>query len=343
MQLNSKAAGPQLAFDPDLCVHGLLATASCRSCVDSCPHGAIVLVDQMLGLDEDACTGCTLCRPACPEAAISFPATEFLPLIDRENGVAMWACANGEPLAGQGRVPCLNAIGDRDLQALPAAGIETVRTACAGCTSLAVDTSHVFEAALARANLIRLSRRQRRFNHERLDEASWQRQRAALLRSDNDLDQRRRRLFAAFVGSNGAATRTSTIEKSEPPDALYRFMPVIDEARCVGCDACAQVCPHGAIRLVGSDVGAPMYSFAPGECTGCGMCRDVCETGAVAIGELQSHRQEHVFLQQRRCSKCGNAFHRPAQPSATPVVNGENVCRICAVSNHAGRLFQVQS
>ena len=330
-------------FDDERCVHGRLATASCRCCVEACPHGAIVLDDHALGLDEEACTGCALCRPACPEAAISFPATEFLPLIDRENGVAMWACTHGEPLQGQGRVPCLNAIGDRDLQALSAAEIKTVRTACAGCTSLAGDASLVFEAALARANRIRLSRRQPRLSHECLDEASWQRQRAALFRRDHDLDQRRRRLFAAFVEPSGPASRASTARKSEPLDALYRFMPVIDEVHCVGCDACVQVCPHAAITLAGAEAGSLMYAFAPGACTGCAMCRDVCETGAVTIGELQPYLQEHVILQQRRCSKCGATFHRPAQPDAALVAAGEDICRICAVSNHAERLFQVQS
>ena len=37
------------------------------------------------------------------------------------------------------------------------------------------------------------------------------------------------------------------------PEHLVAFAPVIDPATCTGCDACARLCPSGAIRLVGRD------------------------------------------------------------------------------------------
>ncbi len=60
-------------------------------CVDACPRDAWILNDAELALDTDACDGCGLCRPACPQQAITHDyRLELRSFRDRK--VALVAC-----------------------------------------------------------------------------------------------------------------------------------------------------------------------------------------------------------------------------------------------------------
>jgi electron transport complex protein RnfB len=58
-----------------------------------------------------------------------------------------------------------------------------------------------------------------------------------------------------------------------------RTVAVIDEAVCIGCTKCIQVCPVDAI------LGAPqvMHSVLTEECTGCGLCLVPCPVDCISM------------------------------------------------------------
>ncbi|WP_313920623.1 electron transport complex subunit RsxB [Tahibacter sp.] len=58
-----------------------------------------------------------------------------------------------------------------------------------------------------------------------------------------------------------------------------RTVALIDEAICIGCTKCIQVCPVDAI------LGAPqvMHSILSDECTGCGLCLVPCPVDCIAL------------------------------------------------------------
>ena len=58
-----------------------------------------------------------------------------------------------------------------------------------------------------------------------------------------------------------------------------RTVALIDEAVCIGCTKCIQVCPTDAI------LGAPqvMHSVLSDECTGCGLCLVPCPVDCIAL------------------------------------------------------------
>lgn len=58
-----------------------------------------------------------------------------------------------------------------------------------------------------------------------------------------------------------------------------RTVALIDEAVCIGCTKCIQVCPVDAI------LGAPqvMHSVLTDECTGCGLCLVPCPVDCIAM------------------------------------------------------------
>ncbi len=55
----------------------------------------------------------------------------------------------------------------------------------------------------------------------------------------------------------------------------YRGLIHNDESRCVGCGACAYVCPTAAIEVTRSG-NTYTWSYDPGKCTFCARCLDRC-------------------------------------------------------------------
>jgi ferredoxin len=72
-----------------------------------------------------------------------------------------------------------------------------------------------------------------------------------------------------------------------PMLASSGYVSQVDAERCVGCGACAEVCPFGAIAMDGGDGGGRVRSPAPtvdaALCMGCGVCVSRCEQGALSL------------------------------------------------------------
>lgn len=61
--------------------------------------------------------------------------------------------------------------------------------------------------------------------------------------------------------------------------AVAKLMPaVVDESKCIGCAACVQECPFGAISL--NDQGFAVVDKE--KCTGCGKCTKACPVEAIS-------------------------------------------------------------
>jgi Fe-S-cluster-containing hydrogenase component 2 len=55
----------------------------CATCVETCPNGAIYLVDHRATVDESLCQDCGLCIAACPTGAIAGIETAVQPATER--------------------------------------------------------------------------------------------------------------------------------------------------------------------------------------------------------------------------------------------------------------------
>jgi Ni,Fe-hydrogenase III small subunit/formate hydrogenlyase subunit 6/NADH:ubiquinone oxidoreductase subunit I len=67
-----------------------------------------------------------------------------------------------------------------------------------------------------------------------------------------------------------------------PPSPGYRGEPQVDPSRCMGCGACAHVCPADAIAL--GDAGAErLVRFSRGDCISCASCQDACPSQAILL------------------------------------------------------------
>ena len=92
--------------------------------------------------------------------------------------------------------------------------------------------------------------------------------------------------------------------------SVQNGVAVVDEDLCVGCMACANVCPRGLIVPVepGRNVVIACNSMAKGAvttrgctvgCIGCGLCKKICPKGAITV------EKNLAVIDYSKCDNCG--------------------------------------
>lgn len=233
-------------------------------------------------------------------------------------GVAYTACGGDGP----GALPKLCELDMAQLLSLRAGGMRRLVTPDARCEGCDAEALH---ARLAALNAVLVSRGAQPITLETRPPAAWRREADAAARRKGKVDPARRRLFAAF-----RAPEPEPALPAPGPDALYLFAPQLDPARCVGCDACARLCPTDAITLDES-----AYVIDADRCDGCGLCLDGCDVEAVTVAPCAPAPQTRLPLRERACQSCRAVFR---EPEAAPE---QALCRICRVRDHRRNLFQV--
>ncbi|MFO7274396.1 MAG: 4Fe-4S dicluster domain-containing protein [Bacillota bacterium] len=136
-----------------------------------------------------------------------------------------------------------------------------------------------------------------------------------------------------------------------PPAEGFRGLPTVDGTKCVGCGACALVCPARLITL--EDQGTWKVLTADlARCTYCARCAEVCpygafqmtsrfETAAVDPAKLRIH----VSLEQLLCRECGRPIRTRHMMEQTAARTGKPVnpqtaylCHVCRRRATAARV-----
>ncbi len=340
------ASGSDVDFAPDIngerCVHALIGDASCRACADACPHDAIIIDDERLGIDVSRCDGCGLCLPACPQRAVEAE-TVPLPRIGRDG--ALIACDQVAPAGGAGVRRCVHSLGVRDILDLARMGVASVSVFCGDCKNCDRGrSSQRFEAALYAANALLASRGGATVEKRAVDKAGFERARAEIGEGLSEKGLSRRGLFTGLA--KAARERLDDISsvdadplmllECDRDGALFLFHPIIDVERCTACGSCARICPHGALAFVRSR-NVPMLAVDAARCTGCRMCIDICAEQAVVLEGLVPRRQSGLELVEMDCPACGRPFTRLRSQGVAP----RETCPICAVNNPYSKLHQV--
>ena len=99
----------------------------------------------------------------------------------------------------------------------------------------------------------------------------------------------------------------------------FRGDPHVDQGKCIGCSACANVCPADAIEIEDGGT-ARVVRFMRQACVFCASCQDVCPTKAVELrsGDTAWFRERgasksEATLPLARCGICGEGFIPEAQ------------------------------
>lgn len=337
-----KTAPPKVVAER--CVHAFSHQASCTACLDACPEGAWLLEDDGLGLNASACDGCGLCAPVCPEEAIQ---VEIKPKIRQlaSQRVVFAICDRVPDVEGAGVLPCLHALGVREVARLFQQGVNHLITAHGDCFTCPRGEATHLEQSIQFLNLYLADRGFAPIELIELEASVWRRT-LAISRETEVNGVSRRGLFsnarktvveADESVSSMPPTLGCLIAEGDRPDAVTPCSPVIAPDRCEGCDACVRLCPHGVFRIEdNAEDGDGAYDITPTHCTGCGLCIDVCEVNAVALERWSRTPQRRLQLDESACRACGVRIHMPKGR-----LPADDLCRICGRTNHHRNLFQV--
>lgn len=334
------------------CVHTRISDARCRACVAACPRQAWTIDDAQLGIDIHACDGCGLCVPACPEGAISHGRPLIAKIRSWRGQPALFrACEKTGLAMDDERMACLHTIGAREIFSLYRRGVAAWVVTAADCDACPRGTVQRLTETVRQANQLLQNRNLPSIVLTALDPRQW---REAFVQSsperDPDQPAMTRRNF--FRGALRVALRTAAdvaaIPEAGPtfaplaawlpsvgPEDLFPHAPHIDPLRCNGCDACARLCPHRAIRLETLE-NTLRYRIDAQQCTGCDICQDVCDQNALRIETLQPQTQTEVALTQARCPACAASYHLPTEQR-----RADPLCPVCARTRHGQQLYQV--
>jgi ferredoxin len=340
------------------CVHALMEQASCQACVDVCPSDAWILTDDCLGIDPAACDGCGLCAAVCPQAAVIH---HHEPLLRDVDGIrsAFFACEHTGLIADEGVIPCVHAVGLRDLLRLYHQGCRQLVVSSADCANCPRGNTISLIQTAADLNGVLEQRALPPLQLMRLSAIDWemQRHRATATAATGSRLNRRFFLRRAAATALDEGLRTAGLAQAErdqvtPPGelladesagAVLPIVPQLDSARCNGCDACVRLCPHGALQLEKDSAAGSRYRITASRCSGCGLCADVCDQDAVRIDHWQPSTQTTLELDQAQCRACGAPFHTPSAQTSSTQTNENGLCRICSKTQHYRMLYQVMN
>jgi len=346
-EMNPKSYPHSIA---ERCVHSLMETASCHACVDACPRDAWILDDDALALDLEACDGCSLCRPECPQGAIDVNLRVAVRTW-HDQRVAMVACEHSGVEETEAILPCIHALGLQEILRLYGHGVTRLLVAMGSCDECPRGGVQRLDQRIASLNRSLQESGNPLFILEQKRAEEW----SGYQSQSNDVPSgplvSRRSFLRAFVGVDENTANSLSLflggegELFDPPaqllpnlydDSILTYIPDIEPQRCTGCDACIRICPHQAIRLDEDDAG-PAYLLHASQCTGCGMCVDVCNQEAVVVRHWTIQQRQRIPLRVMRCSACGVSFHEPAAADRL----ADSLCPICSQRNHHRNLYQV--
>ena len=344
-------------INADDCVHTLCNDSDCHACVAACPTQAWILDDDNLGLDIEACNGCGLCIPACPGGALHID----FPWVIRTLGyrmVALFACEKSNVNESNGIIPCIHALGLRQLLQLYNAGIEHLLLSTDDCINCSLFPSEKqqfenIDSRVEQLNKLLVERNKPTMRLLKHSNKVWNK----IYNSDEVINRGTQLSRRNFLQGGGQQFREQLLimdplnlpeyrtippgqllPESENTEIKWPWVPNLDSAQCNGCNTCMRLCPTNALQLVyDEDQNLVLYKIEPISCTGCGLCSSVCESKAITIESWSYTKTNTIPLVKNKCSACGNTFHLPEQNTQSE----QDLCRICQNHNHSSKLFQV--
>ncbi len=330
---------PIPCHDPQVCARGQIVASDCDACAQSCPVGAIRVKQRAITLQAGACNGCGICQTSCPVGALG--ALE-VPAIDDTD--VFLVCGQYNPADQGPRVPCIHAVGLRELAALYLDGARRVLCATGDCGSCENGQRPHLRNAVSRLNLL-LASRDLDVVHLKTASAGEMAARRRRILSQGQVDSARRGFLGmlstpATVLTEGEEEKTAALARlsvfaARREGTLFAHAPEIDAFACTGCNACVRICQTGVLTLVKDETGRCWYRVQAEHCTGCRLCVEICDEGAISLAEILP-APDPVELRQFSCRACGVEIREPVANAGR-----DGLCRICRHTGHHKKLFQV--
>ena len=282
-----------LCRDRSRCLRVRFNESSCNRCAAVCPSNALSL-EEGLVIDSGLCSGCLLCSSVCPTGALEI-STDFLACVSQLSKVpepVLVCCRTREQ--ANGWLACLGGLSDEHLLHLSRRlnGVLTLNISrCKECPNSSMlplvrtrlenlapgGSCHIVAVETAGAV---------RHREETVDRRSFFKsfrtslfQTAAAVMSAGSQETERSTEYIAKRLPNRRTLLNMVLEQMDPSvkqEMEERFFGRITFSEaCTACQACAAICPTGALKKNPEDSEASPL-FDPAACTTCGLCVEFC-------------------------------------------------------------------
>ncbi len=292
----------------------------CNNCVVACPFGA--LVGKPPSVNLDACTGCGLCAGACPFGLLMPPRVNveaFEKFLD-----ALQARSNGRPAYVV--VACRSGLPDlaRVLEGESLEGLEPAFFVDVDCPGWGTQFHALAAAGKGFHTIVYCP-------HGTVESCGAGDRVERLLAEMDGLpvhpqivsDPRRlldllgeppkaRNIVGNELLTGNRSLAYKILHKYGVGEAEYSTpivgYPLVDESKCILCEACSSMCPFQALKLEKTPESTRLV-FEPYRCTACGVCEVACAYDALKLKYL--FRRESlpgtVLVEDEvaRCRRCG--------------------------------------
>lgn len=301
---------PQLALFPKRCLRSRLNTNQCRRCLESCPTGALSVINRKIDLDTAQCTHCMSCVAACPQdALVSDHDLDKLLSSFQTGGDVVVSCIRQEQNhPDEITLPCVGILSRQVLAAIFVSGCRSVTFNLAGCKKCCNksisrgfmgDCRQMSEdlADIRSVKLALVEKREQLLIH-RMDRRSY-------LKKIRDIatDVSKKNFILKPVGHNEEPKRNRRIPFKT--QLIKKLITNVDEvsqkkifcffshnlsvnADCNCCPLCKGICPTGAIKIDRTDQGKKI-KFNIMDCSGCGLCVEFCRKKSISLDAVTSN------------------------------------------------------
>lgn len=282
-----------LCRDRSRCLRIRFNESRCERCLVVCPSAAMSL-EEGLEIDRDRCSGCLLCSSVCPTGALEL-STDFLACVSQLSKVpepVLGCCRTKEQ--ANGWLACLGGLSDEHLLHLHRRlnGTLTLNISrCGDCLNnsmlplLRTRLENLAGGGSCRIVTVEMAEAVRH-REETVDRRSFFKsfrtslfQTAAVVMTAGAQETERSTGYTAKRLPNRRALLKGVLEQTAPPvkqELEERFFGRITFSEaCTACQACAAVCPTGALDKNREDRDKPPL-FDPAACTACGLCVEFC-------------------------------------------------------------------
>lgn len=348
-------------FRRERCVRYRYSYSACSRCREACPHEAITLSGEGATVAPASCQNCALCVAACPTEAWSAENLPHIELLKQAtNGSHFtFACAPSQA-DGDARVPCLGALDATLLAYLANRGISVELKGswhCGKCPHGAKGEA-MREFAQEGLECLRSGIGNEKWSPVVLTEPE-------VAEKTPQINASRRQLFRRFAGRAVAevARLDEPVQPAPAPLKAVRVAAPFSTVRrelvqsiwpaggvgelpftvalplaalnlspgCNACEACARVCPTGALAVRESQVSWEL-AFQFNRCVACGVCLEACQPGVLDFATTvplvplvigQNAVPLHT-LDKRRCIRCDRFFITSGAETLCPVCGGDD-------------------
>lgn len=304
-------------YEHKKCVKSISPKASCTVCKDVCPYKAITINKRSITIEEN-CKACNECVSYCPTNALVDTGKKFIGYKDKVY-ILCEEFKFEDSVDGNLKVGCLTFINKKILLNLYRHGYREIHTNIDKCSECIKNSNLHKELEETNKILSKLNKDLMCINNRDVESLLIDIEDIGKSKSKTEVDRRGffKQIAKDFYSKTYEITPPSSREQSwystsetlekwntDKDDKLSLFGVIIDNNKCIQCDACKKLCPQKVW-----DTSEDILEERIDLCNGCKLCEDICPSKALKVIEnIELVKRQTFKTENKHCIICNKKY-----------------------------------